>query len=355
MEPAVDFRNSNEVKLQKTQNFLTGIKNSISGFLHDNKINISFLFLFFLMPFVYELLSVFEDPKAYENYLITTKRYIVLDDYLTVHFQEWFGTTHTLIGISGAYFYTFGFLALSATASLMLGITIIRKKQFRRREPWVYIAVVLVMFVIDISGYWLFPSAPPVRVHPNLFYRKILFPSGDSLVTIKYNAIPSGHIYALAVPFIAAKAENYKSLRKIFALGLILISWDILLTGDHYSFDIYSAYFLTLIFFYAFTTTYDYFNKSSIKVSKEVVIARLKKILLIFLSLIFLSIVTFTYINSYFLIFQVFCIFVIWPIIILITPTEGILNGDAVINRSLTDDVKELFISFKRILDNAKA
>ena len=235
----------------------------------------------------------------------------------------------------------------------MLLITIMRKKEYRRREPYVYIAIVLIMFIIDIAGYFLFPTAPPVRVVKDLFYRVSVFPYGDSLVAIKYNSIPSGHIYALTVPFIVAKAENYKNWKRLFGVGLIVTSWVVLMTGDHYAIDVFSAYFLCILLFTIFTTFYDYYNRDSVKVPREIIIKRIRSLLITLIALIILSIVTLKYVNEVFLIVQVVCVIIVWPIIVFTTNTDGLLNGDEAINRSLWIDIKEGYYAIKKIFKNS--
>jgi hypothetical protein len=72
----------------------------------------------------------------------------------------------------------------------MLILTIFRKKEYRRREPFVYLAIIITMSFIDILAYYILPTAPPVRLNPELFYTILIFPEGDSWIAIKYNAIP---------------------------------------------------------------------------------------------------------------------------------------------------------------------
>lgn len=347
--------NSIKKKLKNFQDVIFSISRDSIATIKENKANITFLILFVLTPFAYELLGFFIDTKKYDQYLSTTQRYFVLSDYLTVYAQTALGVFHnpeSFFSIISAYFYTFGFIILSATAFVMLLITVMRKKVYRRREPFVYIAIVLIMFVIGIAGYFLFPTAPPVRVVKDLFYRISVLPFGDSLIAIKYNSIPSGHIYALTVPYIVAKAENYRNWEYLFGGGLVITSWVVLLTGDHYAIDIFSAYILCIILFTIFTTLYDYFNSNTIKVPKNIIVRRLRSLLITIGALVLISVITFEYINHLLLPVQIFCVVIIWPIIVFTTNTDGILNGNEKIVRSLWTDLTEQYKAIKNIFKN---
>lgn len=197
------------------------------------------------------------------------------------------------------------------------------------------------MTIIGISAYWIMPTAPPVRIYPDFFFRKDILPLGETLITIKYNSFPSGHIYSLAIPYLFAKSENYSKWKKIFGSGLIITSWVILFTGDHYVMDIFSSYFLSLLFLTISSLIYDYYNKDIIKPPRKIIIKRLRSVLIAFLALILISIITFQYINQYVLFIQIFCIICVWPIIVIKTNTDGILNNNASINRSLISDLKD--------------
>ncbi len=367
MESNVNHLTSFKIKLKNIYLILNSLLRDFSNLIRENKANVFFLTLFLLTPFAYELLDLFIDINAYDNYLRTTRSYLVLSDYLTFYAQQFLGiidvtksgaiiqNPNSIIRVVTAYFYTFGFLTLSAIAFVMLVITIMRKKQYRRREPYVYIAIVIIMFIIDIAGYFFFPTAPPVRVFRDLFYRVSVLPIGDSLVSIKYNSIPSGHIYALTVPFIVAKAENYRNWKYLFGSGLVVTSWVILITGDHYAIDVFSAYFLCILLFTIFTTAYDYYNKETVRISKKIIIKRLLSLMVTLVSLILLSIITLNYVNSTFLIFQVFCLVIIWPIIVFTTNTDGLINGSEFITRSLYSDLVEALKAIKDSFQKSKA
>ena len=336
-------------KFQENKNFLRTIFEEIFTIIDNNKTNIIFILLFLLTPVTYELLDFIPGFSDRDNYLKATKSYIVLNDYLTVFAQQVLGTTQSLFGIFSAYFYTFGFISLSSIAFVMLILTVFfRKKEYRRREPFIYISILITMVLIDIGAYFIIPTAPPVRLYPNLFFRDVILPAGDSLITIKYNSVPSGHIYALAIPYLVAKAENYKNWKNLFGGGVVLTSWVILFTGDHYSLDIFSAFFLSFLLFTIFTVIYDYFCSNSVNMTKRMFIQRLKNALITFLVLVILSIVCLTYINEYFFAFQLFCIIIIWPIIVFRTDTRGLINNKELINRSLLTDLKESFLTLKQ-------
>lgn len=357
MESNVNHFSSFKLKLKNLYLVINSVLKDFLQLARENKANIFFLILFLLTPLAYEVLDIFVNIKSYDAYLKTSKKYLVLSDYITYNAQKAFGILFlhkNFVSIFTAYFYTFGFTALSVIAFVMLVVTLMRKREYRRREPYVYISILIIMFIIDIAGYVFFPTAPPVRLFKDLFYRAAIFPGGDKLVILKYNSIPSGHIYALTVPFIVAKAENYKRWTYLFGGGLVFTSWVVLLTGDHYAIDIFSAYFLCIILFAIFTTAYDYFNKNSAKVSKSVMLKRVRSLAITLISLILLTIITLAPHGSLFFIFQVICILVIWPIVVFTTNTDGLINGDGAINRSLfidfIDGLKAIRDSFKKSL-----
>ena len=336
------------IKSQRKSFHLKTFLQDTYQYIADNKANFFFMLLFLMMPLFYELLSFISEFTERNDYLEATKQYFVFNDYVTVFAQKTFGTTQSIIGIFSAYFYTYGLIILSFTAFLMLIIFVfMRKKQYRRREPYVYIPIIIIMEIIGILAYFIIPTAPPGRVFPSLLYRTIIVPIGDSLISIKYNSLPSGHIYALAVPFLVAKAENYKNWKNFFGGSLVLTSWIILLTGDHYPIDIFSSYFLCFLLFTIFTTIYDYYNPNTVRVSRKVFINRIKNTLFILMGLVILSLLTITYINPLFFIIQAFCILVIWPIIVFSTNTDGLLNNNKMINRSLFSDLKDFFLLIK--------
>ncbi len=348
MEVTENSSTSIKIKFQERYPRVKAFLEKFHQYLSENKANFFFMLLFLLMPVFYELLSFISEFSERGEYLKTTKSYLVFNDYVTVFAQRALGTTQSLIGIFSAYFYTYGLIFLSFIAFIMLILTVfLRKKEFRRREPYVYIPIIIIMEIIGILAYFIIPTAPPDRVFPSLLYRTIIVPIGDSLISIKYNSLPSGHIYALTVPFLVAKAENYKNWKNFFGGGLVLTSWIILLTGDHYPIDIFSSFFLCFLLFTIFTTIYDYYNPKTAKVPKQVLLFRLKSTLMTMIGLIALSILTITYLNSLFFIFQVFCIIVIWPILVFSTNTDGLLNNDEMVNRSLLKDVKDAFSFMK--------
>ncbi|OLS26396.1 MAG: hypothetical protein HeimC3_09460 [Candidatus Heimdallarchaeota archaeon LC_3] len=326
--------------------FVSSSAKDIYSHIKNNKINYFFLALFIVIPFAYELIAVFYNVTEYDEYLRTTTNYIVLDEYLTVFAQKTFGTVDTFIGYSSAIFYTFGFLGITATAYILLLTAIIRDKKYRLREPYIYILIVIIMFVIDMSGYWFFPTAPPVRIFSDLHYRISIFPAGDSLIAIKYNAFPSGHGWALAVPYLAAKAENFKFLEKLYAVGLIITSWVVLQTGDHYIIDVIASFTLCVIFYIILTSIFDYKNNKDNLASKDELKKRFAGLFLVILGLLFVGVFTLTKIEPLF-IFQLLAIVLIWPLLIIKTNTSGLLNSQNQVKRSAIDDYKDILIKVR--------
>ena len=115
----------------KVKNFtaiFSSLTKDLMELIKSNKANVSFLILFSITPFTYELLGFVFNTKNYDTYLQTSQKYLVLSDYLTLYSQKYLGVfenPQSFIGIFTAYFYTFGFLILSARAFILLVITLI--------------------------------------------------------------------------------------------------------------------------------------------------------------------------------------------------------------------------------------
>ncbi|PWI48109.1 hypothetical protein CEE45_08060 [Candidatus Heimdallarchaeota archaeon B3_Heim] len=348
--PSTDSRSLEDITKEIKFISISAVKNLYNQ-IAVNKFNIICLILFILVPIVYRVLYLFVDIRGYDEYLRSTESYLVFDEFLTVFAQKALGTTNSLIGIAAALFYTYGFLSISATAYLVLFTLIIREKKYRQREPYIYIALTTIMFLIDISGYWLFPTAPPVRLFSELHYRILVVPFGDSLISIKYNAFPSGHIWALTVPYIAAKAENLKYWEALFGSAIIITSWVVILTGDHYIIDAFVSYFICIFLYTIFSTIHDYhYNKSKIA-SKDILIKRYRSLLVVSAILVIISILTLQFINDYILIIQVLCIMVVWPLIVLKTDVNGLLDTNNRIHRSSIQDYKD-FVT--KVIEDSK-
>ncbi|MHA2364107.1 MAG: phosphatase PAP2 family protein [Candidatus Hodarchaeales archaeon] len=318
-----------------------------------NRLGVFFLFLFLLTPFIYTLLDFIVDIDAYGESLQNSKNYLTFDVFLTSWLQSLLGEhpEKHILGILMAYFYTFGFLSISAFAYVVLLILIIRDKDYRNRDPFIYIAIAIIMFFVDVGGYWFYPTAPPVRIDPDQFHFRILvLPMGDDLIQIKYNALPSGHIWALSVPYLAAKSENLRFWKWLYGSAIVITTWVVCFTGDHYFIDATISFLLCTILVTLFAIIYDYRNNRSKLASQEVIFKRMGFNLIAFIVLIFMSIITLNdFHNEFLFVIQLICVFVIWPLIVFKINMKGLLAEENLVHRSSIQDFKDFF---NRIRDN---
>lgn len=292
------------------------LKKILSPFI-ESKLSILFLIFSLSIPLVYELLGSIITHQ--EEYLENTHHYFVFDNYLTVWLQNTFGTTNSIVGIISAYLYAFQMILMSAFAYFIFIIYLFfRQKQYRRREPWVYLAITLAMFSVNLLAFVLFPTAPPIRTTASLQYRIAILPQAESAITIKYNSFPSGHIWSTVVPYLASRAEGMVDSSKIFSISTVITSWVILMTGDHYFIDVIGSFVFSVGFFILFTSVYDYYHKknknpkmTNITIDK----GELFKRMLLLLLLVVMGIATIQFFNSLFFVAQLLIIFILWPII----------------------------------------
>lgn len=82
-------------------------------------------------------------------------------------------------------------------------------------------------------------AASPIRVPGNGvdFIRYEVFPLSESMIGIKYGAIPSGHVGAPVILFLAGRLRKIKWAQWM-ALGFFVAFWfTIIYLGEHYIFD----------------------------------------------------------------------------------------------------------------------
>ena len=299
-----------------TTSFYDQLRKILSPII-DSKLSVVILICSLSIPLVYELLGPYIIQR--EQYLETTHHYYVFGNYITAFLQHTFGTTNSIVGILVAFLYSFQIVVMSAFAYFIFIVYLFcRQKQYRRREPWVYLAITLVMFSINILAFVFIPTAPPIRTTSSLGYRITLFPSTESIITIKYNSFPFGHIWSVTVPYLASRAEGMVNTSRAFEASTILTSWIILMTGDHYFIDVIGSFVFSVVLFIIFTSIYDYYHKRKdspktrgIVVDKRGVIKRLVSLLILSI----MGIATLYYINSLFFVIQLVIIFVLWPVI----------------------------------------
>jgi len=85
----------------------------------------------------------------------------------------------------------------------------------------------------------LIAAASPVRIPGNGvdFIRYEVFPLSDAMIGIKYGAIPSGHVGAPVILFLAGRLRNIKWAQWLALLFFIAFWFTILYLGEHYIID----------------------------------------------------------------------------------------------------------------------
>ena len=85
--------------------------------------------------------------------------------------------------------------------------------------------------------------------------------------------------------------------------------------------------------------------------SKDILIKRYRSLLVLSAILVIISIFTLQFVNDYILIIQVLCIMVVWPLIVLKTNVNGLLDTNNWIHRSSIQDYKD-FVT--KVIEDSK-
>lgn len=176
----------------------------------------------------------------------------------TMALQRFFGTRGKVARLSSAY-YVFGF-GICTFLSIPIFISVLVNQAITRL--WIYLLITAVMWFVDIAVFWLYPVGPPVRVSKNPEYnhfRAHYFPWSDKVIGIYHNALPSGHIWSLVLFWVASLVEGMWEFFIFYSINLIIASFVIIYTGDHYPIDIVASFlFVTglYIFFWILITSF---------------------------------------------------------------------------------------------------
>jgi hypothetical protein len=172
----------------------------------------------------------------------------LLRDLIGVGKDNWFAFFST-------WYYTWLFVCINIGSGIY--ILMLNKK---RREPWIYLLCFTTLFIIDTMFYYIFPVAPPVRTEGFYNVRADVLPSSESMISIDYNALPSAHIWILAIPFCISIAERHWKLTAWYGFHMILMTIVVVYLGDHYFIDCILALVIAVIVFVTLVKIYDWRN-----------------------------------------------------------------------------------------------
>ncbi len=110
----------------------------------------------------------------------------------TLLLQDLIGTRGPF-AIFASYYYVYGHIF----SLILLGAVIF----FSKNQKTNLFALVL-CFATESLIYFLFPLAPPVRTRAAVPIRVLIFPTSETLISIKYSAFPSGHIIKSALGYL---------------------------------------------------------------------------------------------------------------------------------------------------------
>lgn len=171
-----------------------------------------------------------------------------LRDLIGVGKDNWFA-------IFSTWYYTWLFVCINIGTGIY--ILMLNKK---RREPWIYLLCFSTLFIIDTLFYYIFPVAPPVRSDGFYNVRADVLPSSETMISIDYNALPSAHIWILAIPLCITIAEQHWKLTAWYSFNIVLMTIVVIYLGDHYFIDCALAVVLTIIVFVTIVKIYDWRN-----------------------------------------------------------------------------------------------
>ncbi len=170
---------------------------------------------------------------------------------LTIWLQDKIGVEGPFAWFASIYYI---FLMMTGIAFLFI-VAYFAPRGEKGRMSWMYAVAILVGGVTDMMIYLIFPVAPPIRVEEDLDagvveIRKSVLPWSDNLITLKYCAFPSGHIFYALVGYFMCREENFKKMGYFFLINASIFSFIILYLGEHFWFDILGSIILALAAFY---------------------------------------------------------------------------------------------------------
>jgi len=220
-------------------------------FFHNPK-NIAIGLLVIVAPAIYGFF-----PKPLDEQIKNGERSVITwNPWATELLREILGVgKNNPFAIFAAWYYTWLFVIINIGS----GIYILMLNK-RRREPWIYLLCFSTLFVIDTMFYYIFPVAPPVRTEGFYNVRADILPHSETMISIDYNALPSAHIWILAIPLCITVAERHWKLTVWYSCNILLMTIVVVYFGDHYIIDCVLAVVLTFIVFVTLVKLYDWRN-----------------------------------------------------------------------------------------------
>jgi len=220
--------------LQKEE-ICNNIKSQRYWFTSDKK-NLYFLVAVLLIPILYESMRFTPIEDAMSPHTFSPA--------LTIWLQELFGTDGVIAYLASYYYVIPHIILLVGLGPLFF---------FAKKKPaWTYLSLALALFIIDNIIYFLYPVAPPIRLNepPVVPIRIELFALSEKTISLHYSALPSGHIYSLMMGTLIGHLENWKKVKIIYGINVIIMTFVIIYLGDHYLIDAIASIVVVISIYY---------------------------------------------------------------------------------------------------------
>lgn len=185
---------------------------------------------------------------------------------VTLWFQERLGTDGFMAWFASLY-YNF---PMMTNIVLLFVVIYFAPKGKKGRESWIYGVSILLGFWVEMIIYFAFPVAPPIRV-PEYLNQGIVqvrlnkLPWSDKLITLKYNALPSGHMIYSILGYLVCREEGFTIPGYFYLTNTLVFSFIILYLGEHYWIDIIGSFIVAISVFFLTTQYFDAKYPKSIK------------------------------------------------------------------------------------------
>ncbi len=185
---------------------------------------------------------------------------------VTLWLQERLGTDGLMAWFASLY-YNFPMII---NIALFFFVMYFAPKGNKGRDGWIYGVCILLGFLVELIIYLAYPVAPPIRV-PEYINQGVVqvrlnkLPWSDNLITLKYNALPSGHMIYSILGYLVCKEEGFTKPGYFYLMNTIIFSFIILYLGEHYWIDIIGSLIVTISVFFLPTRFYDLKNPKPTK------------------------------------------------------------------------------------------
>lgn len=163
---------------------------------------------------------------------------------ITKNLQEMIGTNGIFAVFASMYYF---FIFATNLALVIISAYFAPYYGKHKTSPWLYIVGIYLVWFVDMIFYVIYPVAPPIRYNSGVVrIRQNYMPWSDTLIGMKYNAFPSGHIMYLTCGLYIGMREKIKKLELWYLINLILTSFVVLYLGEHYIHDLVSGFIVAL-------------------------------------------------------------------------------------------------------------